>query len=200
MSRWVARSIHLRLLPILSHAVDARSPVDLQDFSISISISISTPPKASIAMSPVVTKSSPTLVPPASPTPTSTLLLPLSSIYRAANARVSVEFIQVFSAAAAAAPSPPSERVAAIREGFARALVPYFPVAGRIIESVPGEPMVECSGDGIWFVEAEVDCALDDVNQHARSGRCSRLEALGRAAAIRRHPAEALPGESRDTR
>ncbi|XP_020083608.1 cytochrome P450 86A8-like [Ananas comosus] len=31
MSRWVARSIHLRLLPILSHAVDARSPVDLQD-------------------------------------------------------------------------------------------------------------------------------------------------------------------------
>nr|CAD1841534.1 unnamed protein product [Ananas comosus var. bracteatus] len=99
-------------------------------------------------MSPVVTKSSPTLVPPASPTPTSTLLLPLSSIDRAANARVSVEFIQVSSR------SGSGGAVAAIREGFARALISYFPIAERIVESVPGEPMVECSGDGIWFVEA----------------------------------------------
>nr|CAD1820299.1 unnamed protein product [Ananas comosus var. bracteatus] len=75
-------------------------------------------------------------------------VLPLSSIDRAANARVSVEFIQVSSRGGSGG------AVAAIREGFARALVSYFPVAGRIVESVPGEPMVECSGDGIWFVEA----------------------------------------------
>ncbi|OAY82732.1 3'-N-debenzoyl-2'-deoxytaxol N-benzoyltransferase [Ananas comosus] len=125
-------------------------------------------------MSPAVTKSPPTLVPPASPTPTSTLLLPLSSIDRAANARVSVEFIQVFSRGG------DGGAVAAIREGFARALVPYFPVAGRIVESVPGEPMVECSGDGIWFVEAEADCALDDVNQLERPLMIPREELLPR--------------------
>nr|CAD1841533.1 unnamed protein product [Ananas comosus var. bracteatus] len=53
--------------------------------------------------------------------------------------------------------------VAAIREGFARALVSYFPVAGRIVESVPGEPMVECSGDGIWFVEAGLGLGFDPI-------------------------------------
>nr|CAD1838844.1 unnamed protein product [Ananas comosus var. bracteatus] len=139
-------------------------------------------------MSPVVTKSSPTLVPPASPTrprrsssPSPPSIAPPTRASPSNSSRSSP-------AAAAAAPSPPSERVAAIREGFARALVPYFPVAGRIIESVPGEPMVECSGDGIWFMEAEVDCALDDVNQHARSGRCSRLEALGRLRPAELHP------------
>nr|CAD1824027.1 unnamed protein product [Ananas comosus var. bracteatus] len=127
-------------------------------------------------MSPAVTKSPPTLVSPASPTPASTLLLPLSSIDRAANARVSVEFIQVFSRGGGGG----AAAVAAMREGFARALVPYFPVAGRIVESVPGEPMVECSGDGIWFVEAEADCALDDVNQLERPLMIPREELLPR--------------------
>nr|CAD1829670.1 unnamed protein product [Ananas comosus var. bracteatus] len=76
----------------------------------------------------------------------SILVLPLSSIDRAANARVSVEFIQVSSRGGSGG------AVAAIREGFARALVSYFPVAERIVESVPGEPMVECSGDGICSI------------------------------------------------
>ncbi|OAY75723.1 Cytochrome P450 86A22 [Ananas comosus] len=31
MSRWVSRSVHLRLLPILADAADARAPLDLQD-------------------------------------------------------------------------------------------------------------------------------------------------------------------------
>nr|CAD1824029.1 unnamed protein product [Ananas comosus var. bracteatus] len=124
-------------------------------------------------MSPAVTKSPPTLVPPASPTPASTLLLPLSSIDRTAAVRVSVDFIQVFSGGGAGAP-------AAIREGFARALVPYFPVAGRIVESVPGVPEVECSGEGIWFVEAEADCTLDDVNQLERPLMIPKEELLPR--------------------
>ncbi|XP_020080393.1 acyl transferase 9-like [Ananas comosus] len=113
------------------------------------------------------------------------LFLPLSSIDRAANARVSIEFIQVFGSGGSGGSGG---AVAAIREGFARALVSYFPVAGRIVKSVPGEPMVECSRDGIWFVEAVVDCALDDVNQHARSRRCSRPEALGRLRPAELHP------------
>ncbi|XP_020105337.1 acyl transferase 4-like [Ananas comosus] len=126
-------------------------------------------------MSPTVTKSPPTLVPPASPTPASTLLLPLSSIDRAVNSRLSVECIQVFSGGGGGGGA-----AAAMREGFARALVPYFPVAGRIVESVSGAPLVECSGDGIWFVEAEADCALDDVNQLERPLMIPREELLPR--------------------
>ncbi|GJN18382.1 hypothetical protein PR202_gb05539 [Eleusine coracana subsp. coracana] len=51
-----------------------------------------------------------------------------------------------------------------MRDGFARALVPYYPVAGRIAEPSPGDPVVDCTGEGVWFVEAAASCALTDVN------------------------------------
>ncbi|KAI5002724.1 hypothetical protein ZWY2020_027374 [Hordeum vulgare] len=48
-----------------------------------------------------------------------------------------------------------------MRDGFARALVPYYPVAGRI---APSGLAVDCTGEGIWFVEAAASCALADVD------------------------------------
>ncbi|VAH68149.1 unnamed protein product [Triticum turgidum subsp. durum] len=48
-----------------------------------------------------------------------------------------------------------------MREGFARALVPYYPVAGRV---APSGLAVDCTGEGIWFVEAAASCALADVD------------------------------------
>uniref|UniRef100_A0ACD5VET9 Uncharacterized protein n=1 Tax=Avena sativa TaxID=4498 RepID=A0ACD5VET9_AVESA len=112
------------------------------------------------AAAPAVVKSPPALVPPAGPTPGG--VLPLSSIDKTAAVRVSVDFIQVF---------PPSssdgaagDQVAAMRDGFARALVPYYPVAGRIAEPSPGDLVVDCTGDGVWFVEAAASCSLADVN------------------------------------
>jgi hypothetical protein len=112
------------------------------------------------AAAPTVAKSPPVLVPPAGPTPGG--VLPLSSIDKTAAVRVSVDFIQVF---------PPSssdgaagDQVAAMREGFAKALVPYYPVAGRIAEPSPGDLVVDCTGEGVWFVEAAASCSLADVN------------------------------------
>jgi hypothetical protein len=111
------------------------------------------------AAAPTVAKSPPVLVPPAEPTPSG--VLPLSSIDKTAAVRVSVDFIQVF---------PPSsdgaggDQVAAMRGGFARALVPYYPVAGRIAEPSPGDLVVDCTGEGVWFVEAAASCSLADVN------------------------------------
>ncbi|KAM3331059.1 hypothetical protein ACQJBY_027251 [Aegilops geniculata] len=108
---------------------------------------------------PTVAKSPPALVPPAGPTPGG--VLPLSSIDKTAAVRVSVDFIQVF---------PPSsdrggdDQVSTMRQGFARALVPYYPVAGRIAEPSPGDLVVDCTGEGVWFVEATASCSLADVN------------------------------------
>jgi len=84
---------------------------------------------------PTVTKSPPSLVPPAGPTPGGSL--PLSSIDKTAAVRVSVDFIQVFPAPGG---GDQASAIATMREGFAKALVPYYPVAGRIAEPVPGIP------------------------------------------------------------
>ncbi|KAI4998912.1 hypothetical protein ZWY2020_054254 [Hordeum vulgare] len=74
-----------------------------------------------------------------------------------------VDFIQVFQSPHSDSSSA-DEQVAAMRQGFARALVPYYPVAGRIAEPSPGEPVVDCTAEGVWFVEAAASCSLADVN------------------------------------
>lgn len=51
----------------------------------------------------------------------------------------------------------------AIREGISKALVYYYPFAGRLRE-LPEERrklVVECSGEGILFIEADADVRLD---------------------------------------
>jgi hypothetical protein len=121
-------------------------------------------------MSYTVTKSSPVLVPPVASTPTGTL--PLSSIDRTAAVRVSVDFISVFSHG-----EQPGER---IKEAFAKALVPYYPVAGRIAEPTPGVPVVDCTGEGIWYVEATANCSLEDVNYLERPLMIPKEEMLPR--------------------
>ncbi|VAI00582.1 unnamed protein product [Triticum turgidum subsp. durum] len=134
------------------------------------------------APAPTVAKSPPALVPPAGPTPGGTL--PLSSIDKTAAVRVMVDFIQVFQSPSSDSSSV-DEQVAAMRQGFARALVPYYPVAGRIAEPTPGEPVVDCTGEGVWFVEAAASCSLADVN-----GLEDRPLAIPKADLIPRPPAD----------
>ncbi|KAG8077193.1 hypothetical protein GUJ93_ZPchr0007g5398 [Zizania palustris] len=116
------------------------------------------------AAAPTVAKSAPELVQPAGPTPSGTL--PLSSIDKTAAVRVSVDFIQVFPPAGG--DRDQAAAVAAMRDGFARALVPYYPVAGRFAEPEPGDVVVDCTGEGIWFLEAAASCTLADVNNLER--------------------------------
>uniref|UniRef100_A0ACD5WX23 Uncharacterized protein n=1 Tax=Avena sativa TaxID=4498 RepID=A0ACD5WX23_AVESA len=109
---------------------------------------------------PTVTRSPPALIPPAGPTPGGTL--PLSSIDKMVASLVNL--IQVFppsSLSAAHNDQRAAAAVAAMRNGFARALVPYYPVAGRV---APSGLVVDCTGEGIWFVEAAASCALADVD------------------------------------
>ena len=135
------------------------------------------------AAPPTVTKSPPSLVPPAGPTPGGSL--PLSSIDKTAAVRVSVDFIQVFPAPTSGKEEDrsPSSAIAAMREGFAKALVPYYPVAGRIAEPVPGEPEIECTGEGVWFVEAEASCSLEEARNLERPLCIPKEELLPRPPA-----------------
>ncbi|XP_042439874.1 omega-hydroxypalmitate O-feruloyl transferase-like isoform X1 [Zingiber officinale] len=53
--------------------------------------------------------------------------------------------------------------VAVIKEALAKVLVHYYPLAGRLTISLEGKLIVDCTGEGAVFVEAEADCEMDDI-------------------------------------
>uniref|UniRef100_A0A804HXE2 Uncharacterized protein n=1 Tax=Musa acuminata subsp. malaccensis TaxID=214687 RepID=A0A804HXE2_MUSAM len=119
-------------------------------------------------MSFCVSKQAPELVAPGVPTPSGRL--PLSSMDRTAVVRILVDLVLVFKHGL--------ESAKTIKAALSRALVPYYPVAGRIVEPSPGEPEVACTGDGVWFVEASTDCSLEGVNNLERPLVLSKEELL----------------------
>lgn len=50
-----------------------------------------------------------------------------------------------------------------IKEALRKVLVTYYPLAGRIGLSPEGKLNVNCNAEGAVFVEAEADCALEDI-------------------------------------
>ncbi|KAG6648104.1 acyl transferase 5 [Carya illinoinensis] len=102
-----------------------------------------------------VTRSSKSQVKPSEQTPSGTL--DLSVIDRLPALRCNARTLHVFSHGG-------QEASQIIRVALSMALVPYYPLAGRLKESSQGQLQIECSGEGVWFVEASANCSLDAVN------------------------------------
>ncbi|KAL6626888.1 hypothetical protein ACP70R_030614 [Stipagrostis hirtigluma subsp. patula] len=102
-----------------------------------------------------VTRISEGAVKPASATPEETL--PLAWVDRYPTHRGLVESMHIFRSGADAAPG-------VIRDALAKALVFFYPLAGRIVEGAEaGAPAIRCTADGVYFAEAAADCSLEDV-------------------------------------
>ncbi|KAJ1262007.1 hypothetical protein BS78_09G073700 [Paspalum vaginatum] len=51
-----------------------------------------------------------------------------------------------------------------VRRALSRALVHYYPVAGRVVvNGSDGELRIACTGEGVGFVAASANCSLEDV-------------------------------------
>lgn len=50
-----------------------------------------------------------------------------------------------------------------IKEALSKVLVHYYPLAGRLTISPEGKLIVDCTGEGAVFVEAEADCSIEDM-------------------------------------
>ncbi|CAN6192823.1 unnamed protein product [Urochloa humidicola] len=104
-----------------------------------------------------VRRGEPVLVAPAEPTPRETK--PLSDIDDSEGMRFYSSGIHLYRANPAKAGQDPAK---VIRDALARALVPYYPLAGRLREEEGRKLVVDCAGQGVMFAEADADLIADD--------------------------------------
>ncbi|XVF42796.1 hypothetical protein PTKIN_Ptkin01aG0393800 [Pterospermum kingtungense] len=98
----------------------------------------------------------PELVAPAKPTPHEYKLL--SDIDDQEGPRFQIPLIQFYKCNPSMQGKDPAR---AIREALAQALVFYYPFACRLREGPHRKLMVDCTGDGVLFIEADADVTLD---------------------------------------
>ncbi|XP_014517353.1 benzyl alcohol O-benzoyltransferase-like [Vigna radiata var. radiata] len=103
-----------------------------------------------------VQRCQPQLVVPAIPTPHE--VKPLSDIDDQEALRFHVPFIQIYRKQASMAEKDP---VQVIRQALSQTLVFYYPFAGRLREGPRRKLMVDCTGEGAMFAEADADVTLD---------------------------------------
>ncbi|KAJ0030974.1 hypothetical protein Pint_14414 [Pistacia integerrima] len=49
-----------------------------------------------------------------------------------------------------------------LKEGLSKALVAFYPLAGRLGRDENGRLQIDCNGEGVLFMEAETSCAIED--------------------------------------
>ncbi|KAM1033975.1 hypothetical protein TB2_036874 [Malus domestica] len=106
-----------------------------------------------------VKRMQPELITPAKPTPRETKFL--SDIDDKESLRFQVSVIMCYKNS----PSLNESRnpIKVIREALSRALVYYYPLAGRLRERPNRKLMVDCNGEGILFVKASADVTLEQL-------------------------------------
>ncbi|XP_057545441.1 benzyl alcohol O-benzoyltransferase-like [Amaranthus tricolor] len=109
-----------------------------------------------------VTRRNPELIAPAGPTPYE--FKELSDIDDQEGLRFQIPVIQFYrndeySGGSATRGADPAR---VVKEAVAKALVSYYPFAGRLREKEGRKLEVECNGKGIMFIEADADVTLDE--------------------------------------
>jgi hypothetical protein len=61
--------------------------------------------------------------------------------------------------------SRPDDPAKAVRAALMEALVYYYPIAGRLREDSGGRLVVDCTAEGVVFVEAYVDARLEEFGE-----------------------------------
>ncbi|KAH7571549.1 hypothetical protein ACOSP7_014206 [Xanthoceras sorbifolium] len=113
------------------------------------------PPPTSLVFT--VRRCNPELIVPAKPTPRE--LKPLSDIDDQEGLRFQIPVIQFYKYEPAMKGKDP---VKVIRQGIAETLVFYYPFAGRLREGLNRKLMVDCTGEGVMFIEADADVTLQE--------------------------------------
>ncbi|KAK8507512.1 hypothetical protein V6N13_141531 [Hibiscus sabdariffa] len=104
-----------------------------------------------------VRRHDPELVVPAKPTPRESKTL--SDIDDQDGHRFQIRGLHIYRCNASMQGKDP---VRVIREALAKALVFYYPFAGRIKEGPNRKLMVDCTGEGALFIEADADFTLEE--------------------------------------
>ncbi|KAL6606767.1 hypothetical protein ACP70R_042420 [Stipagrostis hirtigluma subsp. patula] len=104
-----------------------------------------------------VRRGDPVLVAPAGPTPSETKTL--SDLDDMEGMRFYSSGIHLYRHSPAKEGQDPAK---VIREALAMALVPYYPLAGRLREEEGRKLVVDCAAQGVMFVEADADLTADD--------------------------------------
>ncbi|XP_058113177.1 shikimate O-hydroxycinnamoyltransferase-like [Magnolia sinica] len=62
-----------------------------------------------------------------------------------------------------------------LKDALSKALVPFYPMAGRLQKDDNGRMEIYCNGEGALFVEADTDAVLDDFGDFAPTMEFKRL-------------------------
>uniref|UniRef100_A0A803Q8X2 Uncharacterized protein n=1 Tax=Cannabis sativa TaxID=3483 RepID=A0A803Q8X2_CANSA len=62
-----------------------------------------------------------------------------------------------------------------LKDALSKVLVPFYPVAGRLITSKNGRIDIDCNGEGVLFIEAETSFVLDDFGDFVPSPKLRSL-------------------------
>ena len=63
----------------------------------------------------------------------------------------------------------------ALKDAMSKVLVPFYPVSGRLGRDDNGRLEIYCNNKGVMFIEAETDCAIDDLGDFMRNMELPQL-------------------------
>ncbi|CAN6245795.1 unnamed protein product [Urochloa humidicola] len=72
-------------------------------------------------------------------------------------------------------PDPGFFSPAILKVALSKALVPFYPLAGRLAQDCAGRPEIHCTGDGVLFLAARADAALQDLGGFVPSDELGRM-------------------------